>query len=76
MRITSSVDLITSALQTSRHCAIVVVANSIDVALHAPARLRRIESRLTLRPTVAFELVGRLLFFRLAILGVNDQIIG
>src|SRR5260221_6274174 len=73
-----SIDLVAAALQARRHGAIVVIPDSIDVAarLHAAAGFGGIESGLALGPTVALELIRRLLILRLPILGVNDQIVG
>src|ERR1700730_9823060 len=77
-RCTRSIDLVAAALQARRHGTVVVIPDSIDVAarLHTTARFGRIESGLVLGPTVALELIRRLLILRLPILGVNDQIVG
>src|ERR1700678_447127 len=71
------VDLVAPPLQTRGHRPVVVAANHIRIAGGGASafRLRGIEAGLPLRPVVALELVGALLFLGLAVLRVDHQII-
>src|SRR5258708_25435150 len=68
------IDLVASALQTRRHRPVVVTAGCVGIARNSASRLRRIEARLALGPTVTLELVRRLLFLGLTILGINHPL--
>src|SRR5262249_11408018 len=66
---------ITAPLETSAHRALIRRPLAVDlVRRNAATGLCRIETRLVLRPFVAFVLVLRLLLIRLAILRIDEDV--